>query len=499
MHLTIGRRLSLLAIALLLASVAAVSSAGAMMPRKITVTRKVMEAPPAPGTPTSVKIKQLGTIDLNKVGIIKIAAKHEEAKNVLVLEPGTSAAAAYFVPFAKSLVERTKGWQVWAVERRQNFLENQSELNKYKFGKLVTNAAGEDPAEQFFNYYLGYHDDQKVTKHYIPVAPERVEFAKEWGMSVAVEDLKVVIEQAKALGGKVVLGGHSLGGSVVTAYATWDFGGKPGAEGLSGLVYDDGGSSPVAISEEEATKSLATLDEPGTTPWLAFGGIEAPDLGLFSATGATLSVVEPKGPSPLETFLFLPPDLRSPIAPVTNEAGFGYSINVGTSPPSLAAAQIHGGLGVEEATEADGLHGWNGEGNLTPVSRYAEMLAGTGLHDASGSEWYFPARLTLDTGAVGNGLENPAQKVLGLHSTMGDDLPTSLHILAIDSELDKLFGGGGTTLNEAEALAAQSGIPASNLTLIEEQNTYAHNDPAGASPSNNEFLKKMVPFLEEIG
>jgi len=126
------------------------------------------------------------------------------------------------------------------------------------------------------------------------------------------------------------------------------------------------------------------------------------------------------------------------------------------------------------------------------------MLAGTGIREASGSEWYFPARLTLDTGAVGNGLANPAQEVLGLHSTMGAELPKSLHILAIDSELDKLFGGGGTTLNEAEALAAQSGIPSSNLTLIEEQNTYAHNDPAGASPEINEFFKKLKPFLEEL-
>ena len=61
-------------------------------------------------------------------------------------------------------------------------------------------------------------------------------------MKVAVEDLRRVITAAEDLGGKVVLGGHSLGGSVVTAYATWDFGGKPGADGLAGLVYIDGGS-----------------------------------------------------------------------------------------------------------------------------------------------------------------------------------------------------------------------------------------------------------------
>ncbi|HLH14348.1 MAG TPA: hypothetical protein VKV16_06130 [Solirubrobacteraceae bacterium] len=486
-------RIALVAIAMLLVSAAcaSVASAKTSKPRIAKVTRTLLPAPAAPGTPATVALPQLGKhVELNKVGIIKVAPRRETAPNVLVLEPGTSAAAAYFVPFAKSLVEALPGWQVWSVERRENFLENQKELDKYKAGKVS--------AEQFFDYYLGYIGNSSVPKHYLPVPESDVEFAKEWGMNVAVEDLKVVIEQAKALGGKVVLGGHSLGGSVVTAYATWDFAGKPGAEGLSGLVYDDGGSSPQAISREEAEASLAKLEKPEETPWLAFGGIPAPDLGLFSVTGSALTLEEPKGPSQLEKFRFLPPDLRGPITPVTNEAGFGYSVNVGTSPESLAAAQIHGGAGVEEAAEEDGLHGWNGSGALTPVPRYAEMLAGAGLHE-SGSEWYFPARLTLDTGAVGNGLANPAQEVLGLHSTMGEQLPKSLHILAIDSELDKIFGGEQTTLTEAELLAQQSGIPASNLTLIEEKNSYAHNDPAGATPEINEFFKHMVPFLEEIG
>jgi hypothetical protein len=34
--------------------------------------------------------------------------------------------------------------------------------------------------------------------------------------------------------------------------------------------------------------------------------------------------------------------------------------------------------------------------------------------------------------------------------------------------------------------------------LINEENTYAHNDPAGAYP-NNEFFNHLLPFLEEIG
>lgn len=646
----LGGRIVLLApasIALMWVGLATAPAAEARHARPATVTRQLITVHESHSErkAETLTTPQLGTITLNKIGIIKIHPQGMNPRNVLVLEPGTSAAAAYFVPFAKSLVEATPGWQVWAVERRETFLEDQAELTKYKFGELPSELENpntkkdETPPEQFFNYYLGYlGQDQakaaqvarerveakvraivtpeaekaveaKVTKivgeeveayvieqvsgqafeetggvppafeerlaqlaakysaehrlqlldleledahkyvsehaaeleaegvkigeelgaryaaehaaelaaegqrigeqvfaelvaefnnHYEPVPEADVSFAKQWGMDRTVEDLKVVIEKAKALGGKVVLGGHSLGGSVVTAYATWDFAGHPGAEGLSGLVYDDGGSSPVAISREEAELSLAKLEQPSETPWLAFGGIPAPDLGLFSATATALTTVEPDGPSQLEAFPFLPEDLRSPIRPVTNEAGYGYSVNVGTSPESLIAAQIHGGTGVEATAAADGLHGWDGEGALTPVKRYAEMLAGTGLREASGSEWYFPARLTLDTGAVGNGLANPAQAVLGLHSTMGEDLPKSMRILAIDSELDKLLGGGQTTLNEAEALAAQSGIPLSNLTLIEEKNTYAHNDPAGATPEINEFFKHMVPFLKEI-
>jgi hypothetical protein len=126
------------------------------------------------------------------------------------------------------------------------------------------------------------------------------------------------------------------------------------------------------------------------------------------------------------------------------------------------------------------------------------MLAGTGLREASGSEWYFPARLTLDTGAVNNGIETPSQKVLGLQTTMGTQLPKSLHILAIDSELDKLFGGGSqTVLAEAEAMAEQNGISSENVKLIDRLNEYSHNDPAGALAEEHEGVEANV-FLKEL-
>ena len=170
----------------------------------------------------------------NKVGVLKIGPS--AAKNVLVLEPGTSAGSAYFVPLAEWIVSKAPGWQVWSVERRENLLEDQSELSLFKEGRAT--------ATQLFDYYLGYIKDPTITHHFQMIPNSTVEFAKSWGMSVAVQDLRTVIGAARKLGGKVVLGGRSLGGAVVTAYATWDFNGKPGADQLSGLVYIDGASSP---------------------------------------------------------------------------------------------------------------------------------------------------------------------------------------------------------------------------------------------------------------
>ncbi|HWX95974.1 MAG TPA: hypothetical protein VNZ01_03895 [Solirubrobacteraceae bacterium] len=423
------------------------------------------------------------------MGVIKVGSP--AAKNVLVLEPGTSAGAGYFVPVAKWLVQKAPGWQVWSVERRENRLEDQSRLRKLK-GGLIT-------PEEFFNYYLGWLANG-TTPHVHEVEDSTVPFARQWGMDVAVEDLHVVVDAAKELGGKVVLGGHSLGGSVVTAYATWDFAGKPGAEGLSGLVYDDGGSGPIPVSGKEAEESRAKLAT--KTPWLSFGGIPTPLLGLFGMVGSTLAHVAPTETALLGKWPFLPESLKTrnakgEVVPSTNEAGFGYGVNVGSSPPNLIAAQVHAGQGLQEPAKEGEPWTWNGEGAITPIQRYAEMLSGTGLLFADGEEWYFPERLTIDTGAVAEGNANPAQEVLGEHATHGHELPTSLHILAINSELDKVFAPGGGSLKAAEILAEQSKIPTENLTLIDVENTYSHNDPAGAYP-NNEFVSHLVPFLEGL-
>jgi len=56
----------------------------------------------------------------NRVSVLKVGPAR--AENILVLNPGTSASAAYFAPLARDIVRRVEGWQVWAVERRGNDL-----------------------------------------------------------------------------------------------------------------------------------------------------------------------------------------------------------------------------------------------------------------------------------------------------------------------------------------------------------------------------------------
>jgi pimeloyl-ACP methyl ester carboxylesterase len=412
----------------------------------------------------------------DKVGVIKVYGP-PTARNVLVLNPGTSASASYFVPLGRDVVKRAPNWQVWAVERRENLLEDQSMFNKAKAGKATP--------QQVFDYYLGYLTDSSIKKHIKKVDDAKVAFARNWGMNTEMQDLHRVVKAALRLGGKVVVGGHSLGGSMTSAYATWNFRGKAGAAPLAGLVFIDGGSSPTPVTPEAAQQSLDTLKK--STPWLAFGGIGAPLAGLFNTSGSLSVIQAPNDPSIGWHWAALPPYLKPPVEP-TNEAQYGYALDADTSPPSLIAAQAHLGRLADSGTPRR----WVRAGELTPIRRYATMFSGWGLKGLDGTAWYHPMRLTIDSGAVAAGNANPAQKVLNVHATHGHDLSRRLRIYAFGAAL-----GGQRVLAAAQVLAQQSGIPKRHLVLVDRHTTYSHNDPSSASPKNA-FVAHLIPFLKKI-
>jgi pimeloyl-ACP methyl ester carboxylesterase len=429
----------------------------------------------APGTPP----------ELNKVGVLQIGRKN--ARNILILNPGTSASAAYFAPMAKTVVQQARGWAIWAVERRENLLEDHSVLNLAKEGMASP--------QEVFDYYLGWLANSAVTTHFQLIPDASVAYARDWGMQVEIEDLHVVVNLALKQAKRVVVGGHSLGGSITTAYATWDFDGRAGGADLAGLVYIDGGSGPNPISADSASAALLNLST--SSPWLAFGGIPAPFAGLFNSTGSLGAILDPNSPSLGQAFPFLPANLKPPV-PVTNLAQYGYALDTKTSPPSLIAAQAHLGQLTATADPVTGLFGWDSTGAITPIQRFADMFSGyslakdDGLLSLDGTAWYHPLRLTIDSGAVAAGNANPAQEVLDVHATHGHDLPSTLRILAFGAAL-----GGQGVLDAATLLANHSNIPLDNLSLLNRQPTYAHNDPAGAFPQND-FIDQLVPFLHTL-
>lgn len=419
----------------------------------------------SPGTPA----------EYNRVGVLEIGPRG--ARNVLILVPGTSASAAYFAPLARHIVSRVKGWQVWAIERRENQLEDHSVLDRAKRGDAAP--------DEVFDYYLGWLADPSVTSHFELIPDSSVTYARAWGMKVTVEDMRRVVKDARKRAAHVVLGGHSLGGSITAAYATWDFAGEMGAVDLDGLVFIDGGSSPTPISAADAQESLDEVN--AGSPWLSFGGIDAPFAGLFNASGSLGALLDPDSPSRGQAFPLLPADLKPPV-PVTNLGQYGYALDTETSPPSLRAAQAHLG----RLAESGDPRGWDQAREITPIARFATMFSGFGLPSLDGTAWYHPLRLTIDAGAVAAGNPNPAQEILDVHAIHGSDLPRDLRIYAFGAAL-----GGQRVVEAASALAAQSGIPASNLLLIARPETYAHNDPNSAYP-RNEFVDGLVRVLNTV-
>ncbi len=157
---------------------------------------------------------------------------------------------------------------MWAVERRENLLEDQSVLNEGK--------AGQATIEQVFDSYIGWLKDSSITAH-VRLIPD------------------------------TEVGSPSSGAWITTAYATWDFNGKAGAKGLSGLVFIDGASGVDPITPAAAKGRLDELA--AGSPWLTFGGIAAPFTGLVNSNGSLAVELAPNAPSDGQASGLLPANL----------------------------------------------------------------------------------------------------------------------------------------------------------------------------------------------
>jgi hypothetical protein len=289
-----------------------------------------------------------------------------------------------------------------------------------------------------------------------------------------------VVLSARRQGKRVILGGHSLGASMTAAYASWDFDGHPGYKDLDGLVLIDGGllgsfSTPDLAATKKAIKALDT-----NGPFVDLLGLGLPwAAGVFAESGAVAALKEPTALSTAQSFPLLPAAFKPPI-PATNRGLLGYALDASTSPQALALIHVRAGMLGPNGDWVDG--------EVTPIERVAQTF---GQEPANATEWYFPAKLSIDVDAV-NALTRNAQS---------DDLKLRpWHRRAVDLPLYALQTDltHGHVLRGARRLIAGSKIPRGRSVLVDASASESHLDPLTAAPARNRFLQTVVPFLRKL-
>lgn len=386
-----------------------------------------------------------------------------KAKTVLVIVPGTSGGAGSVVPVAKDLVRRVNGLQVWAVDRREEALEDQS---VFRTGTL----------SEIRDYYLGFKYAQ----------PKNPSYVAGWGLAVQTADLRRVVRRA-ADGGRrrVVLAGHSRGASQVAAYAAWDFKGRPGYRDLAGMVLIDGGllgfigtsGNSQPYTRRTARRAVAEARE---KPFNDAVGIGIPAIAqIVGQMIGTFALRDPDSASVLQQEALVPQDLK-PDFPVTNEAFLGYVFDETYSPDTFRSLQTHSG-GLAEAGDP---RAWD-SGERTPIRRFAQAMGGV---EPDLTEWYYPQRLIIDVSAANPMRRDPPSNELGLRLFHTSKIDTPLY--AFETNLTD-----GRVVAGARRLIKRSRI---RKWRIAKDHGMSHLDPVLARPAANTFLKTVVPFLRDV-
>ncbi len=339
-------------------------------------------------------------------------AESEPTQTVLVLVPGIFGGATSFDPLARLLVASFPGLEVWAVDRRANALEDRR-------AAVETLATGDPtPAYEFYIANAGEADG------FEPVPPDEVRFMAYWGLDVHLRDLHEIIKSANGKAPRVILGGHSLGASLVSFYAAYDFGEgqetDPGYAHIDGLVLLDGAlgrtggfarpDRGLSVGPIQLIATAAELEAGEGNPYFSFAF--SPTLYARSEAKALLALLEP-----LE---LAPPGLED--FPVTNRALLGLSRDDQYGPSPIFSVSIGDAVGAEfngnlVAVLLDGLEGvysksvvgvadgydyvdWTPGDPARERTDLETFVRAWALPETNYSEWYFPVRLLIDTLAL---------------------------------------------------------------------------------------------------
>jgi len=349
----------------------------------------------APGTPRA----------LNRTFYLRYFSA-APTRTVLLLMPGIYAGAANFDILARQLVAAWPGLEVWALDRRANALEDRS--------ALVKSLRAGDPGVAYRYYVTG----RGTPQGFLPIPPEALPFMRRWGLETHLRDLHEVVKRARAEAGTVILGGHSLGASLVSFYAAHTFeGGRPGAASIDGLLLLDGTlgrtgafgfARSLVLGNWEVLPDAAGFDAGRGPPYLPVGS--GPEVYAESDALTLLAALAPGARSPHtgipmtnRALLGLRTDrdfVASPLytATVGEPVGATYGGNLVafllsgfTSPRSRSVAGVADGFELVRWSPGD--PAWE----PTDLDAFARSLV---LPATNANEWYFPLRLLIDMSAL---------------------------------------------------------------------------------------------------
>jgi pimeloyl-ACP methyl ester carboxylesterase len=454
------KRLLLLWVLALSACTPAVQpAANAPLPNPADLERVQAERLEIPGFPETHTPEAL-----NKAHFVRYSLpRQEKARAVIVLMPGFLGGVANFDRLARTVVSRDATLEVWAVDRRSNALEDHRVLNE-AFTKR-------DPMIAW-RYHIR---DLGKPEGFKPLEPSAVKYMGYWGLQVHLEDWRRVVQLARGYGERVILGGHSLGASLVSMYAGWDFDGTPGHRDVDGLLLLDGvaGSTGVGGGVTErgylegqagpfgtSTPGKRALEAGDATPYFSALGFDPSGLSRLCAA-ALLAAFDPNGDSPgglvaypasnLAAGMVAGDDHYAPVRTFSISSGRATNAQVAINGLAVLFAGLSGlsTLEVTGVTPGSSRVEWqipdpNDPREVTDPIDFATRFC---TPNGDFQEWYFPARLTLDMNAAG--LEPPGwASELRVRHVSSTKLPT----LAV-------IAGRGIVTNQGafDALEAKTG------------------------------------------
>lgn len=393
--------------------------------RRDTLLIDAPAPPPNPTTSTPTPAMY------NRVQVLRYrvdATPARAARAVIVAMPGFLGGAGSFDPLARAIVARSAMGdapvEVWAVDRRANLLEDLRGMH--------TAERLNDPeiAARYYN-----DRDLSIGGQSFRDPPSAMDpslaYMSEWGLATTLNDLRAVVSRVPDARQHVVLMGHSLGASIVEAYAAWDFDGTPGYRSIAGLALVDGVAGGGAAREEDwrngASSGIPGVGSVGVNALRAMGpryfalpilGVRALWVSEIVARRALHSpdaVVDDLARDNLFRLLLG----VSPVPAMSNAAALGFAFDDRSCPLAFARMSCGSATGgrlenrsnpfamgetLTAPTDSDATYRWTDAPMVTP--REFSSIRSTGrawsATPSNFAEWFFPARLTTDVAALGN-------------------------------------------------------------------------------------------------